>query len=80
MAMGALSLVNKIHDIPDLGTVHDALQVVRTESKIAAESTMQALNDIKTELKQAANTGQQTLEGIRKSHEDKTRRDEGGSQ
>ncbi|KAH7146938.1 hypothetical protein B0J13DRAFT_318582 [Dactylonectria estremocensis] len=51
MAMGALSLVNKIHNIPDLGTVHDALQMARTESKIAAESTMQALNDIKTELK-----------------------------
>ncbi|KAH8753263.1 hypothetical protein F5883DRAFT_651022 [Diaporthe sp. PMI_573] len=69
MAMGALSLVNKIHNIPDLGTVHDALQIARTESKIAAESTMQALNDIMTELKQAANTGQQTLEGIRESHE-----------
>lgn len=68
MAMGALSLVNKIHNIPDLGTVHDALQMVRTESKIAAESTMQALNDIKTELKQAANTGQQALEGIREGH------------
>ncbi|KAH7137706.1 hypothetical protein EDB81DRAFT_656183 [Dactylonectria macrodidyma] len=69
MAMGALSLVNKIHNILDLGTVHDALQMARTESKITAESTMQALNDIKTELKQAANTGQQTLEGIRESHE-----------
>jgi hypothetical protein len=58
MALGALSLVNKIHNIPDLDTVRDALQMVRTESKIAAESTTQALNDIKTELKQVANTNQ----------------------
>ncbi|KAH7248188.1 gag-like protein [Fusarium solani] len=69
MAMGALSLVNKIHNIPDLDTVRDALQMARTESKIAAESTTQALNDIKTELKQVANTSQQALEGIRESHE-----------
>ncbi|KAH7125788.1 hypothetical protein EDB81DRAFT_889524 [Dactylonectria macrodidyma] len=69
MAMGALFLVNKIHNIPDLDTVHDALQMVRTKSKIAAESTMQALNDIKAELlKQAANTGRQALEGIREGH------------
>ncbi|KAJ3454706.1 hypothetical protein MRS44_013306 [Fusarium solani] len=69
MAMGALSLVNKIHNIPDLDTVRDALQMARTESKIAAESTTQALNDIKTELKQVTNTSQQALEGIRESHE-----------
>jgi hypothetical protein len=69
MAMGALSLVNKIHNIPDLDTVRDALQMARTELKIAAESTTQALNDIKTELKQVANTSQQALEGIRESHE-----------
>ncbi|RTE68578.1 hypothetical protein BHE90_017044 [Fusarium euwallaceae] len=69
MAMGALSLVNKIHNIPDLDTVRDALQMARIESKIAAESTTQALNDIKTELKQVANTSQQALDGIRESHE-----------
>ncbi|KJK85102.1 hypothetical protein H633G_11066 [Metarhizium anisopliae BRIP 53284] len=69
MAMGALSLVNKIHNVPDFSSVHDALQMARTESKTAVESTMQALDDIKKELKQAANIGQQTLEGIRTSHE-----------
>ncbi|RSL40821.1 hypothetical protein CEP51_016650 [Fusarium floridanum] len=69
MAMGALSLVNKIHNISDLDTVRDALRMARTESKIAAETTTQALNDIKTELKHVANTSQQALEGIRESHE-----------
>ncbi|KAH7187616.1 hypothetical protein BFJ68_g16276 [Fusarium oxysporum] len=69
ITIGALSLINKIHNIPDLGTVHDALQMARTESKIATESTMQALNDIKTELRQAANTSQQALKGIRESQE-----------
>ncbi|KAF5133800.1 hypothetical protein E5D57_004427 [Metarhizium anisopliae] len=69
MAMGALSLVNKIHSVPDFSSVHDALQMARTESKTAVESTMQALDDVKQELKQAANTSQQTLEGIRTSHE-----------
>ncbi|EXU95360.1 zinc knuckle domain protein [Metarhizium robertsii] len=69
MAMGALSLVNKIHNVPDFSSVHDALQMARTESKTAVDSTMQALDDIKKELKQAANIGQQTLEGIRTSHE-----------
>ncbi|SCO92657.1 uncharacterized protein FRV6_16785 [Fusarium oxysporum] len=69
ITIGALSLSNKIHNIPDLGTVHDALQMARTESKIATESTMQALNDIKAELRQAANTSQQALKGIRESQE-----------
>ncbi|KAG7419730.1 hypothetical protein Forpe1208_v003605 [Fusarium oxysporum f. sp. rapae] len=69
MAMGALSLVNKINNIPDVSTVHDALRMARTEAKIAAESTMQALDEIKMELKQAANTSQRTLEKIRESHE-----------
>jgi hypothetical protein len=36
--------------------------MARTEAKIAAESTMQALDEIKMELKQAANTSQRTLE------------------
>jgi hypothetical protein len=43
--------------------------MARTEAKIAAESTMQALDEIKMELKQAANTSQRTLENIRESHE-----------
>ncbi|KJK73915.1 hypothetical protein H634G_10821 [Metarhizium anisopliae BRIP 53293] len=70
MAMGALSLVNKFHNVPGFSSVHDALQMARTESKTAVESTMQTPDDIKKELKQAANTSQQTLEGIRKSHEE----------
>ncbi|KAK9443894.1 HET domain protein [Metarhizium brunneum] len=69
ITMSALSLVNKIHNVPDFSSVRDALQMARTESKSAVASAMQALDDIKKELKQAANTGQQTLEGIRKSHE-----------
>ncbi|KID64511.1 Defensin domain protein, partial [Metarhizium hybridum] len=63
MAMGAQSLVNKFHNVPGFSSVHDALQMARTESKTAVESTMQALDDIKKELKQAANASQQTLEG-----------------
>ncbi|EXU95892.1 hypothetical protein X797_011014 [Metarhizium robertsii] len=54
--MSALSLVDKIHNFLDFSSVHDALQMARTESKTAVESTMQALDDIKKELKQAANT------------------------
>ncbi|EXU94854.1 hypothetical protein X797_012063 [Metarhizium robertsii] len=67
--MGALSLVNKIHSVPDFSSVHDSLRIARTESKIAADSTMQALDDIKKELKQSAESGQQISEGIWKSHE-----------
>ncbi|KAI8648910.1 Gag-like protein [Fusarium sp. Ph1] len=69
MAMGALSLANKIHNMPDFDTVRDVVQMARTESMIAAESTTQALNDIKTELKQVANTSQRALEGIRGGYE-----------
>jgi hypothetical protein len=69
MAMGALALVTKIHSLSDLGTIHDAHQMARSESKTAAQSTMQALHDIKTELRQAATTSQQALEGIRQNHE-----------
>jgi hypothetical protein len=69
MAMGALALVTKIHNLPDLGTIHDTLQMARSESKAAADDAMQALHDIKMEPRQAANTSQQALEGIRQNND-----------
>lgn len=69
MAMGALALVTKIHNLPDLGTIHDTLQMARSELKAAADDAMRALHNIKTELQQAANTSQQALEGIRQNND-----------
>jgi hypothetical protein len=69
MAMGALALVTRVHNLPDLGTIHDALQMARSESKTAADNTMQALHDIKTELRHTANTSQQALEGIQQNND-----------
>ncbi|KAH6957494.1 hypothetical protein DER45DRAFT_569843 [Fusarium avenaceum] len=40
MAIGALSLINKINNIPDVSTVHDALWMARSEAKTAAESAI----------------------------------------
>jgi hypothetical protein len=40
IAIGALSLINKINNIPDVSTIYNALRIARTEAKIAAESTI----------------------------------------
>lgn len=56
MIMGSLSLVVKLQNLPDLNTIHDALNVARIEATATVATTVESLNNIKIELKHTANT------------------------
>uniref|UniRef100_A0A8H7NA94 CCHC-type domain-containing protein n=1 Tax=Bionectria ochroleuca TaxID=29856 RepID=A0A8H7NA94_BIOOC len=61
MIMGSLSLLVKLQNMPDFRTVHDALNLARTEATASAASTTESLNRIDAGLKQITGVIQQTM-------------------
>ena len=47
---GALTLILKFQNTPDLSTICDALRILQTETKATSENTAEILNAVKTEL------------------------------